>query len=255
MGAMVNGLGLEGLRAFGGTFLTFSDYMRGALRLSALMKLPSIWVYTHDSIGLGEDGPTHQSIEHLPALRAIPRLNVVRPGDANETVLGWKFALNNTDAPTAFALSRQNMPTQDPAAIPDDAIERGAYVLKDSGGDPDVILIGTGSEVGLCMEAAGKLEADGVKARVVSMPCMDTFTEADQSYRDQVLPPSCRARVAVEAAAPLGWYRWIGDAGCFLGMETFGESGPAKDVYEHFGITVDHAVELARESMEKAGRS
>jgi transketolase len=253
MGAIVNGLGLEGLRAFGGTFLTFSDYMRGAVRLSALMKLPSIWVYTHDSIGLGEDGPTHQSIEHLAALRAIPRLNVIRPGDANETVLGWKFALNNTEAPTAFALSRQNVPTQDPDSIPADAIERGAYVLKDADADtPDVILIGTGSEVGLCMEAAEKLEADGVKVRVVSMPCMDTFTHADEAYREQVLPAACRARVAVEAASPLGWDKWIGEAGAFLGMETFGESGPAEAVYEHFGITADHAAELARESMKKA---
>jgi transketolase len=255
MGAMVNGLGLEGLRAFGGTFLTFSDYMRGAVRLSALMKLPSIWIYTHDSIGLGEDGPTHQPIEHLAALRAIPRLNVLRPADANETVLGWKFALGNTDAPTAFALSRQNVPTLDPSWIPDDAIERGAYVLRDFGdGDsPDVILIGTGSEVGLCLEAAGKLDADGVAVRVVSMPCMDTFTHADESYREEVLPAACRARVAVEAASPLGWDKWIGEEGCFLGMETFGESGPAKDVYEHFGITADHVVELARKTREQVG--
>jgi transketolase len=255
MGAMVNGLGLEGLRAFGGTFLTFSDYMRGAIRLSALMKLPSIWVYTHDSIGLGEDGPTHQSVEHLPALRAIPRLNVIRPADANETVLGWQFALNTVDAPTAFALSRQNVPTLDPSWIPDDAIERGAYVLRDFGdGDtPDVILMGTGSEVGLCLEAAEKLDADGVAVRVVSMPCMDTFTHADESYREEVLPAACRARVAVEAASPLGWDKWIGEEGCFLGMETFGESGPAKDVYEHFGITADHLVELAKKTREQVG--
>src|SRR3954454_21645980 len=255
MGAMVNGIGLEGLRCFGGTFLTFSDYMRGAIRLSALMKLPSIWVYTHDSIGLGEDGPTHQSVEHLPALRAIPRLNVLRPADANETVLGWQFALNKTDAPTAFALSRQNVPTLDPSWVPSDAIERGAYVLRDFGdGDtPDVILIGTGSEVGLCLEAAEKLDADGVAVRVVSMPCMDTFTHADESYREEVLPAACRARVAVEAASPLGWDKWIGEEGCFLGMETFGESGPAKDVYEHFGITADHLVELAKKTREKVG--
>jgi transketolase len=247
MGAIVNGLGLEGLRAFGATFLTFSDYMKGAVRLSALMKLPSIWIYTHDSIGLGEDGPTHQPIEHLAALRAVPRLNVIRPADANETVLGWRFALNTTDAPTAFALSRQNLPTIDPGSVPDDAIERGAYVLSDSSdGDPDVILIGTGSEVSLCVEAAGKLAADGVKVRVVSMPCMDTFTHADEAYPEKVLPRSCRARVAVEAASPLGWDKWIGEEGRFLGMETFGESGPAKDVYEHFGITSDRVVELAR---------
>jgi transketolase len=258
MGAMVNGLGLEGLRAFGGTFLTFSDYMRGAIRLSALMKLPSIFVYTHDSIGLGEDGPTHQSIEHLAALRAIPRLNVIRPADANETIRGWQFALNNTEAPTAFALSRQNVPTLDPGDVPADCIERGAYVLRDSDGmgdAPDVILMGTGSEVGLCLKAADKLESDGVKVRVVSMPCMDTFTHADESYREQVLPRACRARVAVEAASPLGWDKWIGEDGCFLGMETFGESGPAEDVYEHFGITPEHAAELAKESMEKAGGS
>jgi transketolase len=255
MGAIVNGLGLEGLRAFGGTFLTFSDYMRGAIRLSALMKLPSIWVYTHDSIGLGEDGPTHQSVEQLAGLRAVPRLNVIRPADANETVLGWKFALNTTDAPTAFALSRQNVPTLDPSWIPGDAIERGAYVLRDFGdGDtPDVILIGTGSEVGLCLEAAEKLDADGVAVRVVSMPCMDTFTHADESYREEVLPRACRARVAVEAASPLGWDKWIGEEGCFLGMETFGESGPAKDVYEHFGITADHLVELAKKTREQVG--
>jgi transketolase len=255
MGAMVNGLGLEGLRAFGGTFLTFSDSMRGAVRLSALMKLPSIWIYTHDSIGLGEDGPTHQAVEHLAALRAIPRLNVLRPADANETVLGWKFALNNTEAPTAFALSRQNVPTLDPSWIPDDAIERGAYVLKDFGdGDtPDVILMGTGSEVGLCLEAAEKLDGDGVNVRVVSMPCMDTFTHADESYREEVLPAACRARVAVEAASPLGWDKWIGEEGCFLGMETFGESGPAPEVYEHFGITSDHVVELAKKTREKVG--
>jgi transketolase len=254
MGSIVNGLGLEGLRAFGGTFLTFSDYMRGAIRLSALMKLPSIWVYTHDSIGLGEDGPTHQAVEHLAALRAIPRLNVIRPADANETVLGWKFALNETEAPTAFALSRQNLPTIDPDSVPADAIERGAYVLRDGGdGTPDVILMGTGSEVSLCVEAAEKLEADGVKVRVVSMPCMDTFTHADEAYREQVLPRACRARVAVEAASPLGWDKWIGEDGCFLGMETFGESGPAPEVYKHFGITADHAVGLARESMKKAG--
>jgi transketolase len=254
MGAMVNGLGLEGLRAFGGTFLTFSDYMRGAIRLSALMKLPSIWVYMHDSIGLGEDGPTHQPVEHLAALRAIPRLNVIRPADANETIAGWRFALNQTEAPTAFALSRQDLPNIDPDKVPDDAIERGAYVLSDSGdGTPDVILMASGSEVSMCVEAAEKLASDGVNVRVVSMPCMDTFTHADEAYREEVLPAACRARVAVEAASPLGWDKWIGDAGCFLGMETFGESGPAPEVYEHFGITSERVVELARETQKRAG--
>ena len=246
MGAIVNGLGLRGFRAFGATFLTFSDYMKGAVRLSALMKLPVVWVWTHDSIGLGEDGPTHQPIEQLAGLRAMPRLNMIRPADANETALGWRFALRNSEAPTGFALSRQNLPILDPAAVPDDAIERGAYVLRDAkGGDPELILIGTGSEVSLCLEVAEML--DGIRVRVVSMPCMDTFTHADEAYREQVLPAACTARIAVEAASPFGWDKWIGPAGRFVGMETFGESGPAKDVYEHFGITADRVADLARE--------
>jgi transketolase len=250
MGAITNGLGLHGFRAFGGTFLTFNDYMRGAVRLSALMKLPSIWVYTHDSIGLGEDGPTHQPIEQLASLRAMPRINLIRPADANETALGWRFALRNGEAPTAFALSRQNLPILDPDVVPDDAIERGAYVLRDAdGGDPELILIGTGSEVSLCLEAAQML--DGVRVRVVSMPCMDTFTEVDEAYREQVLPAACRRRIAIEAASPLGWDRWIGEDGRFIGMSTFGESGPYKDVYEHFGITAQHAASVARELLGK----
>jgi transketolase len=250
MGAIVNGLGLHGFRAFGATFLVFSDYMRGALRLSALMKLPAIWIYTHDSIGLGEDGPTHQPIEQLAGLRAMPRLNLVRPADANETALGWRFALRQTENPTAFALSRQNLPILDPDSIPDDAIERGAYVLRDAdGGDPELILIGTGSEVSLCLEAAKLL--DGVRVRVVSMPCMDTFTKADEAYREQVLPASCRVRVAVEAASPMGWDKWIGEDGAFIGMETFGESGPYKDVYEHFGITAERVAQTGRELLQR----
>jgi transketolase len=250
MGAITNGLCLHGFRAYGGTFLTFSDYMRGAVRLSALMKLPAIWVYTHDSIGLGQDGPTHQPIEHLAALRAVPRLNVVRPADANETALGWRFALRNLEAPTAFSLSRQNLPILDPDLVPDDAIERGAYVLRDSeGGEPELILIGTGSEVSLCLEAADAL--DGVRVRVVSMPCMDTFTQADEAYRESVLPAACRARIAVEAASPLGWDKWIGPDGTFVGMETFGESGPAKEVYEHFGITAQRVAELGRAAVAR----
>jgi transketolase len=253
MGTIVNGLGLHGFRAFGGTFLCFVDYMRPPVRLAALMKLPSIWVYTHDSIGLGEDGPTHQPIEHLAGLRAMPRLNVIRPADANETALAWRFALGQSEAPTALALSRQGLPVLDPALIPDDAIERGAYVLRDAEeSEPEVILIGTGSEVSLCLEAADLLAGDGVAVRVVSMPCMDTFAQADQAYQDRVLPPACRARVAVEAASPLGWDRWIGPRGRFLGMETFGESGPAPAVYEHFGITAEHAAELGRATMESA---
>jgi transketolase len=246
MGAIVNGLNLHGFRAFGGTFLTFSDYMRGAVRLSALMKLPSIWIWTHDSIGLGEDGPTHQPVEHLAALRAMPRLNVLRPADANETALAWRFALHNLENPSAFALSRQNLPTLDPDSVPDDAIERGAYVLSDDD-DPQVILMGTGSEVSLIVEAAETLRGDGVRVRVVSMPCIDMFAEQDQAYVDSVLPPSVTARVAVEAAVQFGWDRWIGPQGRFIGMHTFGESGPAPQVYEHFGITAAKTVEVAKE--------
>jgi transketolase len=254
MGAIVNGLCLQGFRAYGGTFLTFSDYMRGAVRLSALMKLPSLFVWTHDSIGLGEDGPTHQPVEHLAALRAMPRLRVLRPADANETALAWRYALRQTEAPSAFALTRQAVPTLDPSSVPDDAIERGAYVLRDAGnGSPDVILIGTGSELSLALEAADALAADGIDARVVSMPCMDNFADADEAYRDSVLPPSVRARVAVEAGSPLGWHQWIGLEGEFVGMTTFGESGPAPEVYEHFGITAERVAELAREVADRVG--
>ena len=176
---------------------------------------------------------------------------MVRPADANETALAWRFALRSDEAPTGFALSRQNLPILDPDSVPDDAIERGAYVLRDAdGGDPEVILIGTGSEVSLCLEAVEALE--GLRVRVVSMPCMDNFAEADEEYRERVLPSSCRARVAVEAASPLGWDRWIGPDGAFVGMRTFGESGPAKDVYEHFGITAERVAEVARRLAQPA---
>ncbi|MGI8622287.1 MAG: transketolase, partial [Solirubrobacteraceae bacterium] len=210
MGAIVNGLTLSGFRAYGATFLQFADYMKAAVRMAAIMECPSIFIYTHDSIGLGEDGPTHQPIEHLAHLRATPKLNVVRPADFNETALAWRFALRSTSRPTALALSRQGAPTLDPEAIPDDAIERGAYVLRDAeGGEPDVILIATGTEVSLALEAADAL--DDLAVRVVSMPCVDTFQDQDAAYRDSVLPPSVRARVAVEAASEFGWHRWVGD--------------------------------------------
>ena len=253
MGAIVNGMTLHGFRGYGSTFLIFSDYMRGAIRLSALMELPSIWVFTHDSIGLGEDGPTHQPIEQLAGLRAIPRLYVIRPGDANETALGWRFALRQTDAPSAFALSRQNLPVLD--GVPDDALERGAYVLREAsnGSEPELILMATGSEVSLALEAQEALEADGTPTRLVSMPCVDRFAEQDDDYREQVLPRSCRARVAVEAASTLGWDRWVGDDGDIVGMTTFGESGPYKDVYEHFGITAERIAERARAVLDRLG--
>ncbi|HZL04035.1 MAG TPA: transketolase, partial [Coriobacteriia bacterium] len=210
MAAVVNGLNLHGLRAFGSTFFNFLDYNKPSVRLAALMHLPVIQVYTHDSIGLGEDGPTHQPIEQLTHLRATPNVNAVRPADANETALAWKFALEQTDGPCILIFCRQNLPILDPDSIPTDAIDRGAYVLRDGGdGDLDVILIGTGSEVSLCLEAAEVLEADGVATRVVSMPCFDRFLEQDEGYRDGVLPPACRARVSVEAGATLGWERWV----------------------------------------------
>jgi len=249
MGAIVNGLGLSGLRAYGATFLIFSDYMKGAIRLAALMELPSIFVYTHDSIGLGEDGPTHQPIEQLATLRATPNLNVVRPADANETALAWSFALRATETPTVLALSRQSLPVLDPTLIPDDAIERGAYVLRDGvdgAGDPELVLIGTGSEVSLCLAAADELSASGVAVRVVSMPCMDRFEEASQSAQRAVLGPPGTPRVAVEAASPFGWHRWTGERGAVVGMRTFGASGPEADVYTHFGITPATVVERAR---------
>src|SRR6185312_7990141 len=212
MGAIVNGLVLHGLRAFGSTFFNFLDYMKPAVRLASLMEIPTIHVYTHDSIGLGEDGPTHQPVEQLAILRAQPNIYAVRPGDANETALAWRFALARTEAPTALVLTRQGVPSAHPNGIPDDAIERGAYVLRESSnGEPDLILIGTGSEVHICSGAAELLEEDGIATRVVSAPCLDRFAEQDDDYRDSILPPSVRARVSVEAASTFGWSQWTTD--------------------------------------------
>src|SRR3954452_7551059 len=250
MGAIVNGLTVTGFRAFGATFLNFLDYMKGAVRIGAIMGTPSIYVYTHDSICLGEDGPTHQPVEHMVHLRATPGLNVVRPADFNETQLAWRFAVNSEREPTVLVLSRQAVPTLDPDAVPRDAVERGAYVVRDTGdGEPDVILMGTGTELSLCQEAADQLE--GLNVRVVSMPCMERFEAQDQAYRDQVLPPSVRARVAVEAATPYSWWRWVGDAGDVQGMTTFGASGPYKQVLEHFGFTADNVAAKARAVVER----
>jgi transketolase len=254
MGAVVNGLALHYFRPYGATFLVFSDYMKGAIRLAALMRIPSIFVFTHDSIGLGEDGPTHQPVEHLAALRATPNVNVVRPAGANETALAWRFAIASTETPTVFALSRQGLPVWNPAGVPDDAIERGAYVLRHSfneGEDPHLILISTGSEVHLCTRAADLLEAEGVATRVVSMPCVDRFAEQDQGYRDRILPPGCRARVSVEALATLGWERWLTEDGEAIGMTSFGASGPAPQLYEHFGFTPERIAERGRAVVER----
>jgi transketolase len=253
MAGIVNGLNLHMVRAFGSTFFNFLDYQKASLRLAALMRLPAIAVYTHDSIGLGEDGPTHQPIEQLAHLRATPFVYAVRPADANETALAWRFALRQEEGPTALVLTRQGLPIIDPESIPDDAIERGAYVLRDAsdGGEPRLILIGTGSEVSLCLAAADQLETGGIPTRVVSMPCVDRFGEQDQAYRDSVLPPSCPARVSVEAASTFGWERWIGDAGEAVGMTGFGASAPAKDLFKHFGFTPENVAETGRRVVER----
>jgi len=253
MAAIVNGLNLHGLRAYGSTFFNFMDYLKPSLRLAALMRLPAIHVFTHDSIGLGEDGPTHQPVEQLAQLRATPYVYAVRPADANETALAWRFALRENEGPCALVLTRQNLPIIDPELIPDDAIERGAYVLREAsdGGEPQAILIGTGSEVAICLEAAEKLEAGGIPTRVVSMPCFDRFGEQDEAYRESVLPKTCVARVSVEAASTLGWERWIGNDGVAVGMTGFGASGPYKDLYEHFGFTPEKVAEQARQVVER----
>jgi transketolase len=252
MGAIVNGLNLHGLRAFGSTFFNFLDYMKPAVRLAALMRLPSIFVYTHDSIGLGEDGPTHQPIEQLAILRATPNTYAVRPAGGNETALGWRFAIEQTETPVALVLSRQGLPVWNPSAVPADAIDRGAYVLRESYKDePDLILIGTGSEVHICTAAADLLEPDGVATRVVSAPCLDRFAEQDQEYRDGVLPPSVRARVSVEAASELGWTTWTTEDGEAIGMTTFGASAPHTDLYEHFGFTPQRVAERGKAVVER----
>jgi transketolase len=237
MGTIVNGLTLHGFRAYGSTFLIFSDYMRPSIRLAALMGLPSIFLFSHDSIGLGEDGPTHQPVEQLVSLRAIPGLSVIRPADANETRLAWEYILGQTTHPCALVMTRQKVPVLDPEEVVPDAIERGAYVLAEaSTAEPDLILMATGSEVHPCLEAAETLESEGIATRVVSMPCIERFAEQDRSYRDNVLPPACNARVAVEAASPLGWDRWLGPEGESVAMHGFGASAPANDLFEHFGF-------------------
>ena len=252
MGAIVNGLNLHGLRAFGSTFFNFLDYMKPTVRLAAIMHLPSIFVFTHDSIGLGEDGPTHQPIEQLAILRAEPNTYGVRPAGANETALAWRFAIEQTDTPVVLVFSRQGLPVWNPAGVPDDAIHRGAYVLRESYKDePDLILIGTGSELHICNDAADLLEADGVATRVVSAPCLDRFAEQDEDYRNQVLPPSVRARVSVEAASTLGWSTWVTDDGESIGMRGFGASAPQPDLYEHFGFTPEKVAERGKAVVER----
>lgn len=249
MGGIGNGLALHGgFIPYLGTFLNFSDYMRGSVRLAALSGLHVIYVWTHDSVGLGEDGPTHQPVEHYAALRAMPNLWFMRPGDANETAAAWAIAFERRDGPVALALTRQKLPTL--AGTPEKAragVARGGYVLRDAtGGKPDVILIGTGSELQLAFAAAEALEAEGTPARVVSLPCWELFEAQDQAYRDSVLPPAVRKRVSVEIGVPLGWERWVGDEGAIVGLDRFGASAPAGTIFEQFGFTAERVTDVAR---------
>lgn len=247
MAAICNGLSLCGLRAYGSTFFVFTDYMRGAMRLSSIMHQPVLYVLTHDSIGVGEDGPTHQPIEHLAACRAIPGLNVFRPGDANEVSECYRTILSIDDHPAALVCSRQNMPTLDREKYaPASGVAKGAYVLGDCKGTPQVILMGSGSELQFAVEAYERLTSEGVAARVVSVPCMDLFEQQPRSYQDQVLPPQVTRRVAIEAGSALSWYRWLGFDGTFIGMEGFGASGPAEQLYKKFGITADAVYQAAK---------
>jgi transketolase len=247
MAALCNGMALHGgLRPYGGTFLIFSDYMRPAVRLSALMHQPVVYVFTHDSIGLGEDGPTHQPIEHFMALRAIPNLTFIRPADANETTEAWIAAVRNTSGPTALALTRQNVPTFDRQTLaPASGLHRGAYILSDDA-DPALILMATGSEVHLAVAAAGVLRAEGHRVRVVSMPSWELFEAQPTIYREAVLPPVITARIAIEAGIPLGWERYVGSGGRVIGLDHFGASAPYEVLYQQFGLTVEHLVATAR---------
>ena len=251
MGASVNGMVVSGLRAFGATFFNFSDYMRASIRLAALMEAPSIFIYTHDSIGVGEDGPTHQPIEQLASLRAMPNLIVLRPGDANEVVEAWKIIAQLQHQPAALVLTRQALPTLDRTKYaPASGVAKGAYILADApGGKPDVILMATGSEVSLCINAYEKLQAEGMKARVVSMPSWEIFERQDAAYKESVLPSAVTARVSVEMAATFGWDRYVGPKGRMIGMHRFGASAPLKDVLKFFGFTVEAVVAEARKAL------
>jgi transketolase len=258
MAAAMNGIALQSLtRPYGGTFLTFSDYMRPAVRLAALMQLPAIYIWTHDSIGLGEDGPTHQPVEHLAALRAIPGLDVVRPGDANEAAICWRTVIEHADRPAGLILSRQNLPVLDRGDATGyasaEGAARGGYILADADdGIPRVILVGTGSEVQIALDARGALQAAGIPARVVSMPCVEWFAAQDSGYRDDVLPPGVRARVSVEAGIASGWEKIVGDAGRSVSIEHFGASADYQTLYREFGVTPEAVVAAARESLRDA---
>ena len=254
MGAALSGLSLCKIRPFGGTFFNFSDYMRASIRLASIMEIPTIYVFTHDSIGLGEDGPTHEPIEQLAALRAMPGLMLLRPADANEVVEAWKVIIQLRDQPVALVLTRQPVPTFDRSKYaPASGVAKGAYILADTqDAKPDVILMGTGSEVSLCVEAYEQLKSQGIKARVVSMPSWDLFERQDEAYRKQLLPPEVKARVSVEMAATFGWSRYLGPTGVAIGMHRFGASAPIKDLLKKFGFTTEKVVAAAREAIAQA---
>ncbi len=250
-----NGLSLSKLRPLWSTYLTFSDYARPGIRLSALMEIPVIHLFTHDSIGLGEDGPTHQPVEQLASLRAMPHLDVIRPADANEVAEAWRIAIDRTHNPVAMVMTRQNVPVFDRSKYASAAgVRKGGYVLADSEGEPELILIATGSEVQLALAAHETLAAEGVRSRVVSLPCWELFERQDQAYRDEVLPPSVVARVAVEEGSPQGWERYVGREGAIMAMRTFGQSAPFKDVEAEFGFTPDEVTRVARETLERTAQ-
>jgi transketolase len=254
MGSIVNGIGVHGgcVKPYGSTFLIFSDYMRPAVRLSALMRLPVVWAWTHDSVGLGEDGPTHQPVETYAALRAIPYLWFIRPADANETAVAWKVALERRDGPVALSLSRQKVPTLDRSEVASaSGLERGAYTLWESSPSPELILISTGAEVAVTLAAGRQLAADGTAVRVVSMPCWELFDEQSDEYRDEVLPPEVKARLSVEPGVALGWKRWVGDSGDSISIEHFGASAPGGTVLEQFGYNLDNVVARAAALLER----
>jgi transketolase len=251
MAAALNGMALVKVRPYGSTILIFSDYARGAIRLSALMELPVIYIFTHDSIGVGEDGPTHQPIEQLPSLRAIPGLIVLRPADANEVAEAWKVIMKLHHEPAALILTRQALPTIDRGKYaPASGLARGAYVLADAAqGKPDVLLLASGSEVALCLEAHRQLAAEGIKARVVSMPSWELFDDQPQEYRDRVLPPEVTARVSVEQASTFGWAKYVGATGRSIGMRSFGASAPLKDLQKKFGFTSQAVAQAAKQQL------
>jgi transketolase len=253
MGAIVNGMSVSKLRAFGATFFNFSDYMRGSMRLAALMETHSLFIFTHDSIGLGEDGPTHQPIEQLASLRAMPNMLVLRPGDANEVVEAYKVILQHTHGPASLVLTRQALPTFDRTKYaPASGVAMGAYVLAESaGGKPSVILMASGSEVHLCIEAYEKLKAEGINARVVSIPSWELFEQQDAAYKESVFPTDVSARVSVEMAATFGWERYVGAKGKMIGMHTFGASAPLKDLLKKFGFLTEKVVASAKELLGK----